>query len=194
MKLSIRSTALAFAVALSGTLAAAPASAQISLEGRGSLQYPTGDFGDGAKSEAGLGLDVFFNVSPALSIYAGYTRDQFGCDQCGNDDGWSTNGLEAGAKLLFAREGSILPWARVGGVWQRLEIDADGSEANSDRELGLQVSGGLDIPLGEVLSFSPAIRYQTWTADFEPVPGLITAEQEVSFLALDLGLHVHLGH
>lgn len=94
-------------VATPGSVAA---QVQVSFEARGSLQSPTGDFGDRAAGDVGLTGDVILNLSPRLSIYGGCGFESFGCDGCPGDNGFDSEGFEAGAKLLFARESRVLPW------------------------------------------------------------------------------------
>ncbi len=180
-------------VALSTAAVAQPVAAQVSVELRGSLQRPTGDFANDANGDFGLGGDVMFGVSPMISVYGGYGLASFSCDGCSDDEGYKSKGFEAGAKFLFASTRSILPWARAGATLHKLEIQTQGVTATSDRKVGLQASVGLDIPLGETLSFSPAIRYQTWQAEFSILNDAIIAQRDVSFLSLDFGLHIHPG-
>lgn len=181
------------AAVLALSLVAMPVDAQqISFEGRGALTFPTGDFGDRADGDAGFGADVFVNVSPRLSVYGGYQYEMYECAGC-DTDGYTANGFEAGAKLLFSREGGILPWAKIGAIFNTLEVEEGLVDAESDRGIGLQAAVGADIPLGETLSFSPALRYQTWSADFDVFGELTEVEVDVSSFALDLGLHVHPG-
>ncbi len=74
-----------------------------------------------------------------------------------------------------------------------LEVEDGGFTASSDMGLGFQVAGGLDIPLGQVLSFSPSVRYQSYNAEFDVVGNdFITAETPVESLGLDLAVHIHL--
>lgn len=175
------------------SLAALPANAQqISLEGRGALTFPTGDFGDVADGGAAFGGDVFVNLSHSLSIYGGYQYEMFDCAGC-DGDGFTSSGFEAGAKFLMNRESGVLPWARVGAIFNKLDYEEGSFEAESDRSIGLQASVGLDIPLGETLSFSPALRYQAWTADFGAIPEVLGSEVDMRSFSLDFGLHVHPG-
>lgn len=172
---------LALASAAAVVVAPAAASAQVSLEVRGGLQKPTGDFGDGVGGDAGFGGDVFFSVSPRLSIYGGYGIEKFDSDV-------ESSGFEAGAKFIFASPGSgVLPWVRGGAILHKLE-NGGLIQVESDRSLGIQAAAGVDIPLGNVLSFSPAVRYQTYTPDFDGLD-----DGSVSFVSLDFGVHIHPG-
>jgi len=176
-----------------------PVSAQSrpAVEIRGGLNLPVGDFSDppgvAAESDAGFAADLIVPVNPRFSVYGGIGRELFGCDGCGGNDKLRTTGLEAGLKFLFRREGSVLPWLKAGAIYHKMTIRVDGVEGDSDWGLGFQAAAGADIPLGAVLSFSPALRYQTYTAKFQPF-GLdfLAPRNDVSFLSLDLGLHIHL--
>ncbi len=183
------------AAAAALSLAALPANAQqLSFEGRGALTFPTGDFGDAADGGAAFGGDVLVNLNPSVSLYGGYQYEMFDCDGCDrDDDGFTSNGFEVGAKLLMNRQSGVLPWARVGAVFNQLKYEEGSFEAESDRSVGLQAAVGLDIPLGETLSFSPALRYQAWTADFDVLGETIQTERSVRSLSLDFGIHVHPG-
>jgi len=175
------------------SLAVLPANAQdISFEGRGGLAFPTGDFGDAADGGAGFAGDVFLNLNPNVSIYGGYQYEMFDCAGC-DGDGFTSSGFEVGAKLLFARESGVLPWAKVGAIFNTLRFEEGAFEAESDRSLGLQAAIGLDIPLGETISFSPALRYQALGADFDAAGGVVTVEEDVRSFSLDFGIHVHPG-
>ncbi|MFO8173564.1 MAG: hypothetical protein R6T96_04720 [Longimicrobiales bacterium] len=169
----------------------------ISLELRGGLNLPVGDFSDEAgveaDSEAGIAADLILPIRETISLYAGFGREWFGCDACEGDDGLNTTGLEAGVKFILpSGELPVLPWIRGGATFHKAEFTLGGVEADSDWGLGYQASVGVDIPLGEVLSFSPALRYQAYTADFDPL-GLdfLDIEQDISFLSLDFGFHIH---
>ncbi|MEQ9399885.1 MAG: outer membrane beta-barrel protein [Longimicrobiales bacterium] len=188
-----KTTTLAALVA-AFAIAAPAAQAQISLEARGSIQNPTGDFGDDATSEAGFAGAVFFNVSPRLSLYGGYGVETFGCEGCNDDDGYQSKGFEGGAKfILTPTPTGVLPWVRAGATFHDLEVESGAFRATSDRKVGFQASAGVDIPLGQVLSFSPALRYQAYTAEFDVISDNIVAERDVAFLALDFGVHIHPG-
>lgn len=179
-------------------MAGVSAQGRPAVEIRGGLTFPVGDFSDppgvAAESDAGFAADLIYPVSPRFSVYGGVGRELFGCEQCDGNDKLRTTGLEAGVKLLFLREGSVLPWVKVGAIYHKATIRIDGVQGDSDWGLGFQAAAGADIPLGEVLSFAPALRYQTYTAEFQPF-GLdfLELKNDVSFLSLDLGLHIHFG-
>lgn len=194
----MKNTILTLAAVTGLALAApAPAHGQLSVELRGSLNNPVGDFGGegglNANSEAGLGADLIYSASQSLSVYGGWSREMFGCEACSGDDGLTSSGFEGGVKLLMNREEGVLPWIRGGLIAHKLKVEQDGAEFSSDTGLGFQAAAGVDIPLGEVLSFSPAVRYQAYQAEFDILGDeFVTAQEDVQQLSLDLALHVHL--
>jgi len=168
----------------------APASAQeISLEARGSLLGPSGDFGDVADGSAGFGADVFLTLSPSISVYGGYASDMFDSDVGSSDI--TSSGFETGVKYIFSRTRGVLPWARIGGIFNTLDVEDGGIDAESDRGFGFQGAVGVDIPLGDKISFTPALRYQAFDADFDAIGGAFQTEQEVRYFAIDFGIHFH---
>lgn len=176
----------------------AHAQSRFSLELRGSLNNPVGDFGDEggleATGEASLAADLMFNLNDNLTLYGGYGREMYGCESCGDDEGLHSQGFEGGVKLLANRDEGILPWLRAGFVAHDLTADFGPAEVTSDTGLGFQAAAGVDIPLGEVLSFAPAVRYQTFDAEFDVVgDDFVVTETTVQQVALDFGLHLHLG-
>lgn len=183
----MRSTFMTLA-AVTGLALTLPAAAQgqFSAEVRGSLNNPVGDFGDVADMGGGVGVDLIYNLTPRFSLYGGWSGAWFQCDLCEDGEEPRTSGFEGGVKLLFAREEGILPWLRVGVIANQLQQDVGPVEVTSDREVGFQLSGGVDIPLNHMFSLSPAVRYQAFDADFDV--GTVSVQQ----VALDVGLHLHL--
>lgn len=193
----VRLTSILAGALLAMVFTAAPGSAQmgISLEGRGGYNFPLGDFEDaGAESKYGFGADVMLSVHDAFSVYGGWGRDEFDCENCGPDDHYFAQGFEAGLKLLMPREEGMLPWIRLGGTYHELGGEVSGQDLQdlSDAGFGFQASAGVDIPLTEALYVTPAARFQTFSAELDQGFGVISAEQDVQYLSLDLALHYHL--
>lgn len=177
-----RKTLTGFVVA--AALVAAPATAQdspFSLEARTGVTIPTGDLSDaGAESGLLFGADVFFTVDPALSIYGGWGYYRFGCDACADDV--TASGPRLGLKALYHTPGEATPWIRAGATFNQ----ADGLETDaSDRAVGLEAGVGIDYELSDRVSITPAARYHTFS------PGAGAAGASLSYLTIDLGLHLH---
>lgn len=191
----IRCTAILAAVLSVTLLTHTEASAQageLSLEFRGGYNFPMGDFDDsGAESQFGFGADMIVSLNPALSVYGGWGRDQFDCENCGDDDSYHSQGFEAGMKLLAPREEGMLPWIRAGAIFHDLSGEIGGVEFDSDNGFGFQGSVGVDIPLTHSFSVSPALRFQSWTAEFSGPLNAFQAEQDVRYLSLDVAAHIH---
>lgn len=167
--------------------ATAPAAAQdqdqISLEARTGVTFPTGDLSDrGYDSGLLFGADVFWTVMPRFSIYGGYAWHRFNCDTCVGDDA-SASGPRAGLKVLFPLAGDATPWLR-GGLSLSGTDGLDGA-SDPDRELGLEIGGGIDYALNDRFSLTPALHYKAFTQDIG------TEETDLSYLTLGLGAHFH---
>lgn len=198
MRSYVKALALALTAGLvTTTQLAAQDQDKVALEFRAGFPKPTGDFGNPPGIDAGgdwdFGADLIYNLSDRLSLYGGWGRDGFTCAACGDGGYVRSQGFEGGAKILFTREAEVLPWVRVGASFDKVKVAQGSFTATSDRAVGIQASAGMDIPLGETLSFSPAVRYQQYTADFPVLGGSLIAREDVSYVTLDFGLHVHIG-
>lgn len=196
----MRQVVAAAGLALGVVLAAAPAAAQgftpFAVEVRTGFAFPTGDFAEGETVESGVGFGAaaMFQVMPMIGVYAGWDRYVFGVE----DDPAFPNaeaevidsGFSVGAQLSVPTlmMGGLSPWVRGGAVYRTAEIDVNdgsGGEFNveSDKSLGFEVGGGLGIPLGQVLTFTPGVRYRSYAPEYEG-----TSDENVSYVSVDLGL------
>jgi hypothetical protein len=162
----------------------------LSVDLRGAYSLPIGDFGDNVESDFGFGLGAVVTLTPSLGVYGGWAKDSFGCDSalCDDDSQVHASGFELGGKLILSGQRRFLPWAKAGLIGHKLELDAGPFEFESDRKYGFQAAVGLDYPLGEVLSVSPALRFNSLSVDddgFFEDPG-------VRYFSFDLGAHIHI--
>jgi hypothetical protein len=169
----------------------------ISLEARGGYTFPLGSFSDdlGAESDFGYGAAVTFNVTPSFGIYGGWSRDVFQCEACGPGDQIRASGFEMGGKFILPSETRAHPWVKAGLLAPRSVLRAGASRFESDRHLGFQAAVGLDAPLTETVSLSPALRFNNFTSEFEGIEGVFEPFQpkaDFRYLSFDIGLHVHL--
>jgi opacity protein-like surface antigen len=168
----------------------------LSVEIRGGLPFPTGEFreigediGDGLRADYTVGGSVMLNVTPRFGIYGGYTLNRF---QVEDFEGVGVNGdgFDFGVRAGFPTTTGIGPWFKVGGVYHDLEVDFDDDQVGSgevnvsDRELGFEVGGGVEIPLGQTLSFTPGVSYVRYRTDES------FGDRDVSFVKGDVGLRV----
>ena len=162
-KLALSAAALA-AVLLSAGSAAAQIS-RVSLEPRGGLAFPIDN--EGLENGWTLGGDLIVDVSPVLGIYAGYNFNRFaveGADDLPGDIDVNTDvhGFDAGVRATFAGN-SISPFFKAGLLYQSVALDVDSGAGSfrrdSDRELGFEVGGGVELPLSARLSLTPGVTY-----------------------------------
>lgn len=184
-------TLLMAAIAAASATSVSAQDARFSLEIRGGYDFPMGDLNDsGVESEVGFGGQAVYTFTPQVSVYGGWGRDQFGCDVCGSDDDdIHSSGLEGGVKLHPTRATNAHPWVRIGAIYHTFAGRIAGVEFESDRQVGLQLGLGVDLPLGQVMSVSPAVRFHSWTAKFDGPNGLDPTDSErgVRYLSVDLG-------
>jgi hypothetical protein len=168
-------------VLLTGFLVLAPAalSAQLSAEGRLGAALPTGHLSDSfAEVGYSLGLELDWRFMHLLSVYAGLSRDHFGC--LGACDGPTSFGFQAGLRFRVIGDGRVQPWLRAGLIGQSLDTDR-----RSDLGLGFEVGAGTDIPLSARLSLVPAAHFRRYPADWDGAQGL-TAR----YFMIGLGLRI----
>ena len=164
------------AIAALGTVSAAEAQfgyrrSMISAEIRGHLAFPTGDLADenlsggSLETGAGIGGDITLHLTPLLGIYGGGSWTQFAVEDF-EDAKYEDYGFEAGAKLTLPIASGFSPFLRGGAVFHqvRLNVDSDlGDDIDfDDEEIGFEVGGGFQIPLGPTLSLTPSVRYVTF--------------------------------
>ncbi|HEX6041640.1 outer membrane beta-barrel protein [Longimicrobium sp.] len=187
---------------------AVPAHAQIpnitpfSLEVRGGLAVPTGDFGekvgDDPSVETGytVGANATYHFMPLLGVYAGYTYNRFGLDGFDGVD-VVDQGLSAGVRVAVPTPLiPIDPYLKAGVVYNRVgfEFDEgdDGGELDdateSDQSLGFEVGAGIGIGLGPKLSFTPQVTYTRYEPQFDG-EGI---EVNVEHVRVDVGLRIRL--
>lgn len=170
----------------------------IAIEARGGFALPTGEWNDdeGVDNGVGFGANLQFTVTPLFGVYAGWERFAFGAD--GDLDGADAEFVDAGGRaglhLMLPLEGlPVAPFAR-GGIYYGstvLEIDGAGAslDLESDSSLGFEVEGGVELPLGMVVSLVPSVLFRTHEAEFDALDGSgVDPEQTVSYVVLGAGL------
>lgn len=166
------------------------AQASLSLDGRGSYAVPFGDFADGTEGDFGFGVGAVLTLGPGFGIYGGWGQDSFRCDDilCSPDSRLTVVGFEGGVRAAFPTQGGTEPWIRAGLTSKNVEFDGEPVDFESDRQLGFQGAFGVDFPLGEALSVSPAVRVNLMSVDDDD----FFDDPSVRFLTFDLGVHLHL--
>jgi opacity protein-like surface antigen len=184
------------ATAVLAAAAANPAAAQVpnitpfSVEVRGGLALPTGDFGEGIDTGFTVGANATYHLLPLIGIYGGYTYNEF--DVGNSDFKVKDQGFSAGVRLAVPTPLiPIDPYVKAGAVFNQLErptLTGVGDE-KSDRKTGFEVGAGVGIGLGPKLSFTPQVTYTKYNSDFS---ALGTTSDEVSHIRVDVGLRLRL--
>lgn len=155
-----------------------------SIEVRGGAAIPTGDLGDGAKTGYTLGANAQFALNPMFGLYAGYAYNSFGVDEDGADDfDVVDQGFRGGVMVnVPAATLPVAPFVFGGLVYNELEFQVQNASVTSDAQVGFEVGGGVAIPLGPRVSFTPAVSYTRWSLDEDG------AELDVTAVKVDVGL------
>jgi len=192
---------------LLGAALAQPARAQsvlpLSVEARGGVAIPTGDFDDGTGLGFSVGGTVFFRAAPMVSVYGGFEHAQFTTDDDddleGLDADITDNGFRLGARfdVPFGSLTGVSPWVEGGATFNRTSFNVSDDESgasvgiDSDRSVGFEVGAGLSFNVAPRISITPGVRYRSHKADFgdtEDGP----AEVDVNHFTVDLGVHIRL--
>ena len=188
---------LSCALLAASALAASGAEAQIlpfSFELRGGMGFKTEEFRPSdvgtttASGGVGVGANVAVDFLPGVAVYGGYDRYSFNAEVQGVDAEYIDQGFVAGAKVappIGALVG-LRPWLRGGVLFHELELTE--VDEKSGRTTGFEVGGGIDIPLGLVLSFTPGVIYRQYSPDY----GDDANDGKVSYFDVSLGLKARL--
>lgn len=180
------SRGLAAAFALACAVAVAPsAHAQLALEARGGIVTPQDAFTDDVVADGGYSTEVSLTVGfmPFLGVYGAWQQAKFDreddSESIVRDQGWAV-GVRVSVPVPVV---PIDPWIRAGLVTH--EIEAGGLEGGGDRGLGLEVAGGLRVPLGSRVALTPGVGWTRYAFDDETVAD---GEVNVQYLRVDVGL------
>lgn len=167
-----------------------------SLEARGGLAFPTGDFPGGeAENGVGFGVNATFNFLPGVAVYGGWDRATFGAGDGvlgGGDAEYVDQGFAVGGKLsLPLAMMGMSPWVKAGALIRELDLEGDDGASlflgdGPGRSTGFEAGLGVDIPLGLVLSFTPGVTYRTYKPDFG------NNDASVSYVDVSLGLRARI--
>jgi opacity protein-like surface antigen len=192
--------ALLFAILAGVTLGttttlAAQLPQQLSAEVRVGAGIPTGDFADGLSAGLGIGGILAYRVIPELDVFAGYSSQSFGVDDDpefeGVDLDVNDSGFAIGGRFFVPGLPSVAPWLQAAVLLHELEVTGREQgvsvSLSSDREVGFEIGGGLEIPVAANIGVTPGIRYRQYSVDFDleddgPVSG------DVTYLTLDVGV------
>lgn len=173
------------ALALGAALVHGPAAAQTRAELRAGYTV-------GSHSGTAAGLDmapalsyealVVRPITPLLSVYGGYTRTTFGCEEgfCQDRD-LTVTGSHA---VLGAEARKAWAWLRLGLLVGKMEVGGEGE--SPDLGPGVHVGAGITLGSG-LLSFRPGVSYR-WMGASTP-----SSSDHAVAVAGELGVGILLG-
>lgn len=185
--MTMRATLLALSAA---AVLAAPAQAQLdrlSLEVRGGAA--AGNYARAASDfellpQPSFGAALAYAATDRVSVYAGYSRNSFGCQTgfCEDRDvTFTSHGIDAGVRLGLPVVAG--PWVSAGIVRHSLEADSNGTPTMNDSGVGFSAGAGAELRLGRRLSVTPGVRYVRYGA---------AGDDGVAMLVGDLGLRIRM--
>ena len=173
------------AMALGAVLVHSPAAGQTHAEIRGGLMV-------GSHTGTAAGLDfapalsyealVMRQITPRLSVYGGYVRTAFGCEEgfCIEQD-----------LIVTGNHGVLGAGARKGWAWLRLGVLLGVTEVGTEGEspvLGPGIHAGAGFTFGSGrMRFSPGLSYRWLSAK------TLSSSDHAVAVALDLGVGIRLG-
>lgn len=191
----MRRTLVVLAAALA--CAAPPVRAQLipnltpfSVELRGGVGLPQGDFGEGASAGFVASGSVTYHFFPGLGAYAGYAYNQFDADGAVEENFGSGTFTDRGFTLGLRAEIPtplipIDPWIRGGVVFHTLEASefSAGDGNDDDSGVGYEVGAGVGLSFLPKVQLTPGIVYQWY--DTEPFG-------EIGIVKVDVGVRVRI--
>lgn len=145
------------------------------------------------KTGSGLELGVRVRTTPNLFVYGAWDWQNraaktplFGARADVEDTGFTF-----GVGYVVPLGTRVKPWVRVGGLLSHVEIDDEPAKdqiANSGYSFGVEVAGGLEVPLNDRWSLTPGLRYRR----FEPKVrfGGRESSTTLAYVAVDVGVAV----
>ena len=159
----------------------------LSLEVRGGAPFPTGSFEDAYNTGVSYEITGIVNVAPGLGVYAGYGQTDFELRDAAIDGNATDRGVHAGLRASVPGNLPFGPWVRGGVVYNELHRGALGVRTTSERELGYEIGGGLEFPLGRHVSVTPGATFVS--TDRDTVTG---GDDNINYVRADIGLRVRL--
>ena len=172
-------------------LAFAPAAdAQLTLELRGGAamgSYEATSAGFQTVPGPSLGATLGYAITPRIEAFAGFGREQFGCEEgfcAGVEPTFIRSGAEAG--LRYALPARL--WVRGAVAYQSLSASsiAHGGDDSSGGSPGIRVGAGIGFPVSPRLTLTPGLEYSRFNTDLDG------GDDGVGVVTAGLGLRIRL--
>lgn len=183
--------AAVMAFLIMATMCGTQAQGRFATELRAGPAIPTNDLGV-ATFKVGAGFDALLNYewSRYARVYVGWGWHRFPMDEplSGGQFDTKQTGYEFGVQLQRQLAGRLGSWARVGALYQHLELEnVEGSiVSSSNHDLGWEIGVGVRLATESRLAIMPGLHYRTFSSDLDlgAGPELV----DLSCLAAEVGL------
>lgn len=176
-------SALALACAAADPLAAQLTGIiPLTIEARGGIVLPAGDFGDAADGGPAAEVSATWHALPLIGIYGAYQWHRFAWGDAESDA--TGRGFAAGVHVAIPTPLiPIDPWIRAGIVAH----DLDAETLTDETKAGWEVGAGLGFPVARGLTLTPGL---TWTR-YQHGSGAADGELlRVRYVRADVGLRL----
>lgn len=148
----------------------------------------------GSSLNTGMGFEGIFTYRfyRHIGVYAGWGWNKFaaGTSFAGDDMDFEETGYEFGMHFQhpLTNYSPISYYLRAGALYNHIEIENTDGDIIEDtgHGLGWQLSGGVDIPVGNHWSLRPGIKYNSLSRDLET--GGMYHEVDLNHLSLRVGI------
>jgi len=155
-----------------------------------------------AKLNPGLGFEgiLHYRFMSHTGVYAGWGWNRFGADESlvGNDACFEETGYVFGLQFKHPVSNSTVSYyLRAGGTYNHIEIeDTEGDIVkDSGNDLGWQLAGGFDIPLGKKWSLTPGVKFNSLNTsmkfnslDIETGNEGVSVPYDLNYITLKVGI------
>ncbi|MDZ7757728.1 outer membrane beta-barrel protein [Rhodohalobacter sp.] len=167
---------------------------RFSFEIAGGPSHAKQTLGD-ADLNFGGGFEAVFHyrVMPHAGVYAGWGWNKFSADQsfAGSNADFEETGYVFGLQFKHPLGlGSTLGFLRAGGLYNHIEIENRDGDIIEDtgHGFGLQIAGGVEIPVSGKWSITPGVKFNSLSRDLDDDSSQIR-ELTLRYQSLRIGFH-----
>ena len=162
------------------------------IELNGGPSFATKKLGD-ADLKTGMGFEGIFHYRfmPHLGIYTGWGWNGFSSKKsfAGTNTDFDETGYVLGLQFCHPIEkSSISYYLRMGALYNHIELENEEGDNLGDtgHGFGLQLAGGIDLPLGSNWSLTPGVKFNYLSGDIE-ISGT-TSQIDLNYWSLRVGI------
>lgn len=165
---------------------------KLSFELNTGASYATRSLG-GADLNIGGGFEgiLHYRIMPHVDLLAGWGWNKFSADASfiGDDVDFEETGYIFGAQFIHPFPMSDLEfYLRANGLYNHLEVENKDGDIIEDtgHGLGLQLAGGIAVPINEHWTFTPGLKFNALNRDLKTDQSEVDLKQR--YLSLRVGI------